>query len=143
MTHPTPWSLGEDAAGSRWITAADGFRVASVSAMADGDAEMIVSAVNATGALRLDYRRGAADALRVARERVEALPNTSGGHWDTTWNDATGTTDHYHECHGLDRAAVLAALAQPAPAAPPDEGITQRAHVPCCWCREHHEEGAI
>ena len=52
-----------------------------------------------------DYRRGAADALRVARERVEALPNTSGGHWDTTWNDATGTTDHYHECHGLDRAA--------------------------------------
>jgi len=50
MTHPTPWSLGEDAAGSRWITAADGFRVASVSAMADGDAELIVASVNAVPA---------------------------------------------------------------------------------------------
>jgi hypothetical protein len=25
--------------------------------------------------------------------------------------------------------------------APLDDGITQRAHVPCCWCGEHHEEG--
>jgi len=25
--------------------------------------------------------------------------------------------------------------------APLDVGITQRAHVVCCWCGEHHEEG--
>ena len=30
------------------------------------------------------------------------------------------------------------ALATPAPL---DDGLTQRAHVVCCWCGEHHEEG--
>ena len=115
MTHPTPWSLGEDAAGLRWITAADGSRVASVSAMSDGDAEMIVSAVTATGALRLDYRRGAAEALRAARERVEALRVErieAGGPIGAEAGVDSEDWDEFVEVVG--RAAVLAALEVPA-----------------------------
>ena len=136
MTSPTPWSLGEDAAGSRWITAADGFRVASVSAMSDGDAELIVAAVNAvpggyvpaslspewhaemTTSFEEGRAAGAAEALRAARERVEALPvlrmtgaqisevdASPEGPWFVDWDE--------HE-EFIERAAVLAALGVPA-----------------------------
>ena len=49
-------------------------------------------------------------ALTALRERVEGLPNTSGGHMDSSWNDVIGATQSWHECHGLSRAAVLAEI---------------------------------
>ena len=52
-------------------------------------------------------------ALTALRARVEGLPNAGGGHLDTTWNDAFGQMQHWHECasgSGLGRAAVLALI---------------------------------
>jgi hypothetical protein len=50
-------------------------------------------------------------ALQSLRERVEGLPDQSGGHWDTGWNDAYGQTEWWHECpSGLTRAAVIAEI---------------------------------
>ena len=51
-----------------------------------------------------------AAALTALRAKVVAIPNTSGAHLDTAWNDVIGATQSWHECHGLDRAAVLAAI---------------------------------
>ena len=99
MTSPTPWSLGEDAAGSRWITAADGSRVASVSAMADGDAELIVASVNAV------------PAAQAVVEINESLRKCAASDDDPLF-------DQLDREYGEALAALRAALAQPVPAAP-------------------------
>jgi len=116
MTSPTPWSLGEDAAGSRWITAADGSRVASVSAMADGDAELIVAAVNAAGAPTDPFAYEKVDPMTPdpLREAAQAVADTSPGNY--------GFIAKWQRLR-----IVLDEMAQPAPAAPLDRDRLARA----------------
>ena len=113
MTHPTPWSLGEDAAGGRWITAADGFRVASVSAMADGDAELIVASVNAVAAAQavLPSDERLASMIRSADASLRdpmtgRSPQRSGFYW-RDMGHAVGVLlrTHVHNRAGKDEAA--------------------------------------
>ena len=80
------------------------------------------------------------DALREALEIIAASP------FPAMSTDAIGITARNiarlalrptSEPGRLWREAAVA-LATPAPL---DDGLTQRAHVVCCWCGEHHEEG--